>query len=117
MNEPTVISLYDTIHVLSERNQDWLEDEFSCLIFVWQSSFFLDTHVEEVCKDKCPDLLGSCKEYRENETINGLPIPDTFGIKALDYIIPKSQEDYDLVNFGTSPIRNAYFSIKGNQGE
>lgn len=110
-DEPTVISLYDTIEVLANRNSNWANDEFCQMILAWQASHFLNDHADKVIKEKCPHLRELCVEYRELETINGKPLHHLFGIKALDYIMQKFEHPYLDVPFGSSPIRDSYFII------
>ena len=108
---PTIISLYDTVEVLSKKNPDWIKDKFCQMIFAWNSDFFLDSHVEEVCKDKCPDLLGLCMEYRECKTVMGLTLPTMFGISAIQYVFPTQIEETEFHRIECAPVRDAYFEI------
>lgn len=108
---PTTISLYDTIEVLSKRSPDWIKDKFCQMIFAWAASSFMDSHVDEVCKDKCHELLSLCVEYRENKTMMGLPISPFFSINAIEYCFPQTPVDYEIGTFESAPVRNAYFEI------
>lgn len=111
---PTILTLYDTITVLSRKNPEWLKDRFCQMIFAWQASMFLENHVDEVCKEKCPELRELCVEYRECKTMNGLPLDELFGIKALNYIMPKNEDPYFEEPFGTAPVRDSFFKIIDN---
>lgn len=113
-DEPTEISLYDTVEVLSKRNPDWANDEFCQMILAWQASHFLNNHADKVIAEKCPHLKELCTEYRELETMNGKPLHHLFGIKALNYIMPKFEDPYLEAPFGTSPVRNCYFQVVDN---
>lgn len=59
---PTVLSLYDTITVLNNRNPNWRDVEFLINIFIWVSAIFDKQHVIEVCNTKCPELMHLCME-------------------------------------------------------
>ena len=110
-DEPTIISLYDTVYTLEKNNPNWLDDRSSRMIFAWQASLFLENHVEEVCKDKYPELMELCQEYRQYKTMMGLPISPLFGLEALEYVRPKDIE-YSTERFGSYPIRECYFKIE-----
>lgn len=108
-NKPTEISLYDTVEMLSKRNPDWANDEFCQMILAWEASQFLNSHADKVVAEKCPHLRKLCVEYRELETMNGKPLHHLFGIKALEYFMPKYKDPFLHGPFGTSPVRNAFF--------
>ena len=108
-DEPTVITLYDTVEVLSKRNPGWTNDEFCQMIFAWQAAHFLNDHADEVIREKCPHLKELCVEYRELETMNGKRLHHLFGVKALAYIMPDLEEPCFEGPFGTSPVINAFF--------
>lgn len=113
-DEATICTLRDTIHVLSKKNPDWLNDEFCKKIFAWNSALYLDDHVDEVCQDLPFELKELCLEYRNHKTMNGAPLNPLFGEEALQYVFmpfkPK-ENPYKETNFGASPVKNAYFQL------
>lgn len=111
-NEPTILSLNDTIEVLSRRNPKWKDNDFCVKIFIWNAAGFLEEHADEVCKEKCPEFIPLLMEYREKGTIKNEKLPVYFGLVALDFIIQPYRDEEDFQNFGTSPVRNAFFEIK-----
>ncbi len=110
-DEPTIISLYDTVGVLEKKNPNWRDDRFCCMIFAWQADFFLESHSEEVCKEKCPELFNLCLEYHEHKTMLGLALSPFFGIAAMEYIFASLIEKTEYERFGCAPVRDAYFKI------
>ncbi len=110
-DEPTEISLYDTVEVLSKRNSNWANDEFCQMILAWQASHFLNEHADQVIREKCPHLKELCTEYRELETINGKRLHHLFGMKALAYIMPNFEKPYLKGPFGCAPVQDSYFII------
>lgn len=109
-DKPTILSLNDTVEVLANRNPEWRQHYFSCQIFIWQSAHFLESHADEVCNEKCPELMPLLVEYRKNNTILGYPLSHMFGTLALQYILPQIEKcDHEL--FGSSPVQGAYFKI------
>jgi len=107
-DEPTILTLYDTITLLERRNKNWRDDEKAQMIFAWQASTFLESHFEEVCKEKCPELMDLCLEYRKHETINGKRLPNYFAIEAMEYVLPDPVYLSECISFSTSPVRGAY---------
>lgn len=110
-DSPTIISLYDTIAVLDKKDSQWRDKEFTRNIFIWQSGLFLPEHVEEVCKDKCPELLNQCMEYQKHDTIEGMKLPISFSVKALEYIFPQIDQPENYERFGCAPVRDCYFMV------
>lgn len=110
-DEPTILSLYDTITVLSRKNPKWRDDKFCQKILAWAASLFIETHVAEVCNAECPELIELCSEYREHKTMFGLFLPPFFGQDALEYIAPEPKLNVDFEKFGSSPVRDSYFFI------
>lgn len=110
-DEPTIISLHDTIEVLEKRNPNWESDEFCQKVFAWKAAFFLNSHSDEVIKEKCPQLMDMCLEYREHQTINGKKLHHMFGMKALAYIMPDFAEPEFEGPFGSTPVQYCYFKI------
>lgn len=109
-DDPTAFTLYDTIEVLAKRNPNWVKDNFCQMIFAWQASLFLKSHLQEVCNEKCPELLDLCIEYSEHKTINGQFLPTLFGTEAIEYITRNTIELPEYKNFGTSPVSNSFFT-------
>jgi hypothetical protein len=115
LDDPTVMALYDIVQFLNNRNPDWKKDRFCQIIFVWQANIFLDTHSDEVCEEKCPELKTLMLEYRKNQTIMGYPLPPNFGFDAFKYFFPKFKNENENVceteRSGCAPVRSVYFNI------
>ena len=107
-DEPTILTLYDTITLLERRNKNWRDEEKAQMIFAWQASTFLESHFEEVCKEKCPELMHLCLEYRQHETMNGKRLPNYFAIEAMEYVLPDPVYLCECISFSTAPVRDAY---------
>jgi len=110
-DELTIVSLNDTVQILTTRNANWREEGFCCMIFIWQASMFLDSHADQVCQESCPELKSLMLEYREHQTMMGLPLSPLFGVAALEYIYPQFYYKPEIERFGSSPVENTYFII------
>ena len=108
-DEPTILTLYDTVTVLEKKNKNWRNEEICQMIFAWQASTFNENHFQEVCKEKCAELMDLCLEYREHETMRGKRLHHLFALAAMQYVLPQIDELCQWASFGTSPVKDAYF--------
>lgn len=81
----TIVSLQDTVDLIVKKYGDNWRDcpECKCVV-IWASRVFDIPHVNEVV----PDLFDLCLEYRENNTVNGKPMPDNFYLLAFAVVDP-----------------------------
>ena len=114
-DKPTRVTLFDTVSVLNKRNPLWHEDDYLSKVFIWQTDLFVLDHIVEVCKEKCPDLLKFCLEYRECKTINGEPLSPYFGFHAFATLFFKESILHDI--HGTSPVTDTYFGEMKDKNE
>ncbi len=111
MDKPSILSLYDTLSLLENKNENWLNDRLCRMIFAWQSSIFDEDHVIEVCKEKCPEWLEVCLEYRRYKTIMGNFLYPDFSLQAIHYIVNETKEPFNQEKYGSAPVRDCYIKI------
>lgn len=82
-DEPTVISLQDTVDLITKKyGENWRCYPECKMTVIWASRLFEIQHVKEIV----PDLYDFCLEYREKSTVNGNKLPDDFFVLAFSVV-------------------------------
>jgi hypothetical protein len=90
-NDPTVMSLKDTIDLIVKKyGEDWRDYPECVCTVIWASRNFLMDHVKEVV----PDLYSLCIEYKNKGTVNGKKFADNFAMLAF-YLIDPTTPKYE----------------------
>ena len=88
-NSPTIVSLQDTVDLIKKKyGSNWRKYAHCKAVVIWASKHFMLEHVKEIV----PDLYELCKEYQENNTVNGHEFDKNFSMLAFHIVDPTTEK-------------------------
>lgn len=97
-NEPTILSLQDTVNVFKNKfGDDWSRFPICKMVVIWASSSYIESDV----KKTVPDLFTLCKEYRNTGKVNGKEMSPNISMAAF-YLLDTycTKEDLERLSEG-----------------